>query len=130
LAWIFDLKNQTKNFELKYVLEEVECRMNSKDQPPSMRIKVNPENVLETQVINDGVEYYEEESFEERRTIPLMRLKQKDLPCSQQYREQLEHPSSREFIGMDLSWIRSSALSIQASLWATIFSCIVLFGNS
>lgn len=118
LAWIFDLKNRTRNFELKYSLEEVECTMKTKERPSGGKIRVNVDDVMKKQVLNDEVaEYYDDESYDEQKKTPLMQLtqfKQRDLPCPQEYREQFEHPSTREFIGFDLSWMRSSAP--QASL--------------
>lgn len=112
LAWIFDLKNRTKNFELRYSLEEIECMMKTKDRPTAVRIKVNVDDVMKKQILNEETEYYDDESYDEKRTTQLMQFKQRDLPCPQQYREQLEHPSTREFIGFDLSWIGSSATRI------------------
>lgn len=109
LGWIFDLKNRTKNFELRYSLEEIECMLKTKDRPTGARIKVNVDDVMKKQILNDDTEYYEDESYDEKRTTQLVQFKQKELPCPQQYREQLEHPSTREFIGFDLSWIHSSA---------------------
>lgn len=109
LAWIFDLKNRTKNFQLKYSLEDVECMMKTKERPTGGRIKVNVNDVMTKQTSADETEYYEDESYDEKKMTQLLQMKQRDLPCPQQYREQLEHPSTREFIGFDLSWIRSSA---------------------
>lgn len=110
LAWIFDLKNRTRNFELKYSLEEVECSMKTKERPSGGKIRVNVDDVMKKQVLNDEVaEYYDDESYDEQKKTQLMQFKQRDLPCPQEYREQLEHPSTREFIGFDLSWMRSSA---------------------
>lgn len=109
LAWVFDLKNRTKNFELRYSLEEVECMMKTKERPTAGRIKVNVDDVLKKQVMNDEIEYYEDESIDDKTKTNLVQIKQRDLPCPQEYREQFEHPSTREFIGFDLSWIRSSA---------------------
>lgn len=109
LAWMFDLKNRTKNFQLRYSLEDVECMMKTKERTTSVRVKVNADDVMKKQILNDEIEYYEDESYDDKKMTQLFQLKQRDLPCPQQYREQLEHPSTREFIGFDLSWIRSSA---------------------
>lgn len=108
LAWIFDLKNRTANFELRYSLEEIACMMKTKDRPTGARIKVPVDDVMKKQILGDEIEYYEDESYAEKQTTQLVQIKQRDLPCPQEYREQLEHPSTREFIGFDLSWIRSS----------------------
>lgn len=83
--------------------------MKTKDRPPGGRIKVPVNDEMKKQILNDDAEYYDDESYDERRTSQLLQFKQRDLPCPQQYREQFEHPSTREFIGFDLSWMRSSA---------------------
>lgn len=108
LAWIFDLKNRTKNFELRYSLEEIECTK-TKDKPSGGRIRVNADDVMKKQILNDETDYYDDESFDEKKTTQLFQFKQKELPCPQQYREQFEHPSAPQFIGIDFSWIHSSA---------------------
>lgn len=123
LAWVFDLKNRTKNFELKYSLEEIECMMKPKDRPTGGRIRVNLDDVMKKQVLNDETDYYEDESFDDKRTN-LLQLKQRELPCPQQYREQFEHPSTREFIGFDLSWIHSSATKSQKP-FAVLFLALI-----
>lgn len=116
LAWIFDLKNRTKNFELRYSLEEVECMMKTKERAIVAHVKVSVDDVMKKQILTDEIEDYEDESYDEKRTTQLLQIKPKDLPCPQQFREQLEHPSTREFIGFDLSWIgRSSATKEQTS---------------
>ena len=83
--------------------------MKTKERPTAGRIKVNVDDVLKKQVLNDEIEYYEDESYDDKAKTQLVQIKQRDLPCPQEYREQFEHPSTREFIGFDLSWIRSSA---------------------
>lgn len=132
LAWIFDLKNRTRNFELKYSLEEIECTMKTKERPSGGKIRVNVDDVMKKQVLNDdAVEYYDDESYDEQKKTPLTQFKQRDLPCPQEYREQFEHPSTREFIGFDLSWMRSSApqatfhraMSLLSLALATHFAC-------
>lgn len=125
LAWIFDLKNRTRNFELKYSLEEVECMTKTKERPTVPRVKVNAEDVMKKQILNDDIEYYEDESYDDKRTSQLLQLKQKELPCPQQYREQLEHPSTREFIGFDLSWIHSTGIKAQVTSVSLLFLALI-----
>jgi hypothetical protein len=123
LAWIFDLRNRTQNFELKYSLEEIECSMKTKERLAGVRVKVNPNDVLRP--ANDGVEYYDDESYEEKAMTQLVQIKQKELPCPHQYREQFEHPSTREFIGIDISsWIGSPA-SAPCNPMAVLFLALI-----
>lgn len=111
------MRNRTKNFELRYSLEEVECRK-ARDEKPSL--DVGYENVIKPQ--ND---YSDDESNDDEK-INLLSLQKRELPCPQEYREQFEHPSTREFIGFDLSWIRSSANKNynNHSFWIFIFALI------
>lgn len=84
-------------------MEEIECRMKTVKLAP--KIKVNVDDVLN----KDDIEYYEDESYDDKKFTSLLQMNAKDLPCPKQYIEQIEHPSTREFIGFDLSWIRSAA---------------------
>jgi hypothetical protein len=123
LGWIFDLKNRTKNFELRYALDTVEC-IKTKDRPSGGRIRVNDDDVMKKQTLNDETDYYEDESYDEKKSTPLLQFTKKDLPCPQQYREQFEHPSAPQYIGFDLSsWIRSSASNSQ---WSSAVLCLAL----
>jgi hypothetical protein len=89
-------------------LEEIDCRLSkTKDRPSAGRVKVSDADVK--QVLNED-EYYDDESIDEKRT-QLLILKQRDLPCPQEYRQEFEHPSTKEFISIDFisSWIGSSS---------------------
>jgi hypothetical protein len=98
-------------------LEEVECRK-PRDEKPSL--DVGYENVLKQQ--ND---YSDDESNNDDEKVNLLTLQKRELPCPQEYREQFEHPSTREFIGFDLSWIRSSATKIcSQSLWILVLALV------
>jgi hypothetical protein len=90
--------------------------MKTKDRP--VKVRVNIDDVMKKQLSADEIEYYEDESYDEKKTTNLLQMKRRDLPCPSQYREQLEHPSTREFIGFDLSWIHSSSSSVWSrSYW-------------
>lgn len=121
------MKNRTANFELRYSLEEVACTMKTKERPMGGRIKVPVDDVMKKQILGDEIEYYEDESYNDKQTTQLVQIKQKDLPCPQEYREQLEHPLTREFIGFDLSWMGSSASSTQRTMSVLILALITHF---
>jgi hypothetical protein len=75
---------------------------------------VNADDVMKKQILNDDSDYdYENENADERKATQLSQIKQRELPCPQEYREQFEHPSAPQFIGIDFSWIRSSATNSQ-----------------
>lgn len=124
------MKNRTKNFELRYSLEEIECMMKTKERPSGARIKVNADDVMKKQILNDDGEYYDDESFDDKRSTQLTQIKQRELPCPQQYREQIEHPSTREFIGFDLSWIRSSATTNKHMTMILFLALVTHFAGS
>ncbi|CAO1415993.1 unnamed protein product [Diamesa serratosioi] len=124
LSWIFDLKNRTKNFELKYSLEEIECMMKTKERQVTHKIKVNYDDEMKKQILSDetDTEYYDDEIYNEQKTSNLLQLKQKDLPCQKGFIEALEHPSTREFIGFDISWMHSSAIKTTTSIFVVLIS--------
>lgn len=99
------MRNRTRNFELKYSLGEIECKFKSKDKSGRMKV------VVDQHLTDDEADYSDDESYEERpRPVNLLQMTQRELPCPQQYREHVEHPSTREFIGFNLgSWMNSSA---------------------
>lgn len=99
--------------------------MKTKDRPTGARIKVNADDVMKKQILNDDGEYYDDESYDDKRSTPLMQFKQRDLPCPQQYREEVEHPSTREFIGFDLSWIRSSSATTNQHMTSILFLALI-----
>lgn len=104
--------------------------MKTKERPSGARIKVNADDVMKKQILNDDGEYYDDESFDDKRSTQLMQIKQRELPCPQQYREQIEHPSTREFIGFDLSWIRSSATTNKHMTTILFLALVTHFAGS
>lgn len=108
LAWIFDLRNRTLHYELQEKLAEIDCKMKAKEKPPGGRVR----DAVDQNLAGDDDEYPDDESFQDTRPkyTNLLKITQKELPCPQQYRDHFEHPSTREFIGFDISWINSSAL--------------------
>lgn len=102
----------------------------SKDRPPGTRIKVNADDVMKKQILDEETEYYDDESNDEKRMTSLMQLKQRDLPCPQEYRELFEHPSTREFIGFDISgWISRSTAIKTANEQLKLISFLALMSH-
>lgn len=95
--------------------------MKTKERQVTHKIKVNYDDELKKQILSDetDTEYYEDEIYNEQKTTNLLQLKQKELPCQKGFIEALEHPSTREFIGFDISWMHSSATRITTSTTKT-----------
>lgn len=81
-------------------------------------------------VVKPQADYYDDESNAntEEKKLNLLSLIKKDLSCPQEYREQFDHPSTREFTGFDLShWIRSDVSRTQHSRRILILALITPF---
>lgn len=102
------MRNRTINFELKYDLGEIGCKFKSKDNKPMAgKMKI----VVDQQDNEDEDDYSDDESYEERpKPTNLLQLTKRELPCPQQFRENVENPSMREFISSKIgNWIGNSA---------------------
>jgi hypothetical protein len=89
---------------------------------------VNVDDVMKKQILNDESDYdYESENVEEKKTTQLSQFKQRELPCPQQYREQFEHPSAPQFIGLDFSWMRSGTTKLRKSFEVFCLALITHF---
>ncbi|CRK99188.1 CLUMA_CG012497, isoform A [Clunio marinus] len=116
LGWVYDLRNRTKSFQLKYSMEEVECIMNTKNHRKGVRVSVNVDDSTRKKYSDDDPNYYEDERMDDKNMSNLLLIKANDLPCPKQYIQQFAHPSN-QYIGFDLShWIRSSSPKLQNSL--------------
>lgn len=75
------------------------------------------------------INYYDDEAeaYVDRETVQLTKLKQKELPCSAEYREPTEAPGLRESIGFDFSWIHSSASRVQSIKCGYILALLISF---
>ena len=87
--------------------------MKTKERQVTHKIKVNYDDEMKKQILSDetDTEYYDDEIYNEQKTSNLLQLKQKELPCQKGFIEALEHPSTREFIGFDISWMNSAAIT-------------------
>ncbi|CRK99190.1 CLUMA_CG012505, isoform A, partial [Clunio marinus] len=103
LAWLIDLKNQTKNEDFKLALDEIECLLK---KPKDQFHKTNKilHNAIDHPLseTEDETEYYDDEP--DGKTIMLMKLKTSNLPCPEETSDPTELPLSRESIGFDMSW--------------------------
>jgi hypothetical protein len=67
--------------------------------------------IVGQKISEDEADYSDDESYEEKpKSTNLLAMAKRDLPCPQQYRDNVEQPSMREFIGFKLgNWIGNSA---------------------
>lgn len=109
MSWMFDLKNQTKNDELRLSMEDIECMIKPKDHFQKSNDVDN--NAIEHQISNGDTEteYYDDEPEGDSKLVHLLKLKVSELPCPEELSDPTELPLSRESIGLDLSWVKDSA---------------------
>lgn len=117
LSWLIELKNQTKNDELRLSLEEIECLLKKPKDQFQKTSKIF-HNAIERppQDAEEETEYYDDEP--DGKTCQLMKLKISTLPCPEEASDPTELPLSRESIGFDMSWVKvvSSSSTLRFSL--------------
>lgn len=123
---MFDLRNRTQNFQLKYSLENIECMIRTKE--PQVKARVVIDEVSKQQKVTEEFNYYDDDdNYDPNRVIKLLDMHQRDLPCPQQYREQFEHPSTREYIGFNFGWLSGSAIDVRITKWILILALMSQF---
>lgn len=67
--------------------------------------------VVDQHLNEDDVDYSDDESYEDKpKPTNLLQLTKRELPCPQQYRDNIEQPSMREFISSKIgNWMGNSA---------------------
>lgn len=117
MSWLFELKNQTKNDDLKLALEEIECLL-KKPKDPFHKTNEIFNNAIERQTASeDEAEYYDDEP--DGKTFHLMNLKVANLPCPEEMSDPTELPLSKESISFDMSLVKvfaSSANNLRVSV--------------
>uniref|UniRef100_A0A182YSM9 Uncharacterized protein n=1 Tax=Anopheles stephensi TaxID=30069 RepID=A0A182YSM9_ANOST len=155
LLWLFDLRNNTKNEDLRYTLQHVECLYDIKGiyGTPSLthnQLKEYGRSQPLEPILFDE-EYYDDtghrkpgvvvqKKYSSSRSVPdgsgqdksqlqpvtLMKLRKDTiLPCPKELDEPTELPLSRESIGLDMGW-RSSVTATSES--STCILSVVLAG--
>lgn len=121
---MYDLRNRTLNFQLKYSLENIDCMIRTKE--PQIKARVVIDEISKQQKITE--EYYDDDdSYDANRVIKLLDINQRELPCPQQYRELFEHPSTREYIGFNFGWLSGSAIDVRITKWNLILALMSQF---
>jgi hypothetical protein len=128
MSWLIDLKNQTKNEELKVALDKIECYLLKKAKDPFHKANRIDHNNIErppSTEVDEEPEYYDDEP--EGKTVRLMQLKASNLTCPEEVSDPTELPLSRESIGFDLSWVKvvQSANSSQRNSFNILLLLIV-----
>lgn len=125
LSWLIELKNQTKNDELRQSLEDIECLLKKSKDSFQKTSKIS-HNAIERppQDAEDETEYYDDEP--DGKTCQLMKLKPSGLPCPEEASDPTELPLSRESIGFDMSWVK--VVSSTSSTLRTSLCTLLLFG--
>lgn len=126
LSWLIDLKNQTKNEELRTALEEIECLLKKSKDPLFHKTHKIFHNAIERpqHEPEDETEYYDDEP--DGKTVTLMKLKSADLPCPEEASDPTELPLSRESIGFDMSWVKVVSSSTSSTLRISLCSLLLI----
>lgn len=124
LSWLIELKNQTKNDDLRLSLEEIECLL-KKPKDAFQKTSKILHNAIDRppQDAEDETEYYDDEP--DGKTIQLMKLKSSNLPCPEEASDPTELPLSRESIGFDMSWVKV-VTSTSSTLRISICSLLLI----
>lgn len=136
MAWLIELKNQTKNDDLRTALDDIECLLKKVKDPfhKTSRIDHNTIEHPSMHVVEeDEPEYYEDEP--DGKTVRLMQLKPSNLTCQEEMSDPTELPLSRESIGFDMNWVKvvsrstssSSSLTLSISLLLLLIVSINIF---
>jgi hypothetical protein len=124
MTWLIELKNQTKNEDLRVALDEIECLLKKPKDPFHKTNRIDHNTIAKPSTNEDEPEYYDDEP--ESKTVMLMKLNPVNLTCLEESSDPTELPLSRESIGFDMSWVKvvsSSSCSFQTSL--SIFLLVV-----
>ncbi|XP_052889989.1 connectin-like [Anopheles moucheti] len=154
LLWLFDLRNNTKNEDLRYTLQHVECLYDIKgiygtpslthnqlkefgrSQPPDTILfdedyyddtgHRKPGVVLQKKVSSSRSAPDGGPDKSQLQPIALMKLRKDTiLPCPKELDEPTELPLSRESIGLDMGWRSSVTATSEGS---TCIRSVVLLG--
>ncbi|XP_055698112.1 connectin-like [Phlebotomus papatasi] len=121
LRWIFELKNRTRNDDLRRSLQDVDCILFDKNSVPE-EIFTNAVKEKNDRVPGD---YYDDAGYDAQedtfvfdnrdiddgQKVQVLRFEAENLPCPEELNDPTEVPMSRESIGMVDMGLRSSAVS-------------------
>lgn len=130
MTWLIDLRNQTKNTELKQTLDEVECLLKkTKDSFNHHKASRIDHNTIERPhgEEDEPEEYYDDEP--DGKTVRLMQLKPANLTCPEETSDPTDLPLPRESIGFDMNWVKVLQTSTSSSSLRNSIS-ILLFALS
>lgn len=80
---------------------------------PQVKARVVIDDASRQQGVTEEFNYYDDDSYDPNKVIKLFDIHQRDLPCPQEYREQFEHPATREYISFNFGWLSGSASDIK-----------------
>ncbi len=129
MTWLIDLRNQTKNEELRASIDEVECLMKkTKDTFHHKTSRIDHNTIERPHAEEDEPEYYDDEP--EGKTVRLMQLKPVNLTCPEEPSDPTELPLSRESIGFDMNWVKVLQTSTSSSSLRNSINFYVLLISS
>lgn len=130
LSWLIELKNQTKNEQLKEALDAIECSLKKQLKDPmqhhhkASRISHNAIDQPHQVTAEEDPEYYDDEP--DGKTFFLTSLTATKLPCPTDESDPTELPLSRESIGFDMSWVKVVTSSSSHHQISALLSLVVV----
>lgn len=115
---MYDLRNRTKNIDLRRSLDRMVCTLDKLLYEQTKHTRSNNKFNINHRVYNDDLDNYENElhasddlqkSIDGNAMIELRKISVEHLPCTEELSDPTELPLSRESIGMDLSWLSGNA---------------------
>lgn len=136
LNWIYDLRNRTKNIDLRRSLDRMTCTLDKLLYEQAKHTRSNNKFNFDHRVYNDdNLDNYDNElnvfddlqkSIEGNAMIELRKINVEHLPCTEELSDPTELPLSRESIGMDLSWLSGNGMrTCYFGLWIGIVGLTV-----
>lgn len=132
---MYNLRNTTKNTDLRRSLEKMVCTLDKLLYEQVKHTRSNNKFNSNQHVYNDDLDNYENElrtsddlqkSIDGNDMIELRTIKVENLPCTEDISDPTELPLSRESIGMDLSWLSGNAKrTCDFGIWIGVLGFIV-----
>lgn len=135
LSWMYDLRNRTKNIDLRRSLDRMVCTLDKLLYEQSKHTRSNLKLNINHRVYNDDLDNYENElrasddlqkSIDNNAMIELRKINVEHLPCTEDLSDPTELPLSRESIGMDLSWLSGNGIrNCDFGIWIGVLAFTV-----
>jgi hypothetical protein len=122
---MFDLKNRTKNDDLRDSLNRLKCTLDAAHSNVYNNALDNSIKNPHLQVTNNNADYSDDQEANDMEVVDLFKVGIERLPCPEELSDPTEMPMSRESIGQDLSW-RSTGVRLVAMASSILAAFLLL----